>query len=91
MTVSIDYGDVEWLLERVCSFHKEHSHIEREHLELRTHLRDAETALRATPEDEEVRLKVYYLRRRLEELEERHPWIVSGKPPEVAYWAPPSG
>lgn len=91
MTVLIDYSDVEWLLERVSSFHKEHGHIEREHLELRTLLRDAEAALRVTPEDEDARVKVYYLRRRLEELEDRHPWIVSGKPPEVAYWAPPSG
>jgi hypothetical protein len=91
MTLPVDYGDVEWLLERVSSFHKEYQHIEREYLELRTLLRDAESASRVTPEDEDARVKVFYLKRRLEDLEERHPWIASGKPPEVAFWLTPSG
>ena len=91
MTASIDYGDVDWLLARLSSFHKEYQHVEREYLELRILLRDAETALRAAPEDEDRRVRVYYLQRRLEELEGKYPWIVSGKPPEIAFWAPPAG
>ena len=91
MTIPIDYGDVDWVLERLSKFHKEHQHVEREYLELRILLRDAETALRAEPEDENMRVRVYYLKRRLEELERRHPWIASGTPPEIAFWVPPSG
>jgi hypothetical protein len=91
MTVPTDYGDVDWLLERLSQFHKEHQHVEREYLELRILLRDAEAALRAAPEDEGARVRVYYLKRRLEDLEERHPWIASGKPPEIAFWVPLSG
>jgi hypothetical protein len=91
MTVPIDYGDVDWLLERLSNFHKEYQHVEREYLELRILLRDTETALRAEPEDEQMRLRVYYLKRRLEDLERKYPWIASGRPPEIAFWVPLSG
>lgn len=91
MTAPMDYSDVDWLMERVSKFHREYRHVEREYLELRTLLRDAESALRGEPEDGGTRAKVYYLKRRLEELERRYPWIVSGKPPEIALWGPLSG
>jgi len=91
MTIPVDYGDVEWLLERVSRFHKEHGHVEREYLEIRILLRDAETAFRAEPEDEDRRVEVYYLKKRLQELEEKYPWIALGTPPEIAFWVPPSG
>jgi predicted RNase H-like nuclease (RuvC/YqgF family) len=39
----------------------------------------------------EMRVRVHYLKRRMEELEQRHPWLVSGKAPEIAFWAPPAG
>ena len=87
MTIPVDYGDADWLLERISSFHKEHRHVEREYLELRTLLRDAEAALRAQPEDEEIHVRVFYLKRRLEDLEAEYPWIASGNPPEIAFWA----
>jgi hypothetical protein len=90
-TDSMDYGDVEWLMERLSRFHREHQHIEREYLELRILLRDAEAALRSDPEEEDLRLRVYYLKRRLDELEGRYPWIASGKAPEAAFWVLPSG
>jgi hypothetical protein len=38
-----------------------------------------------------MRVRVHYLKRRMEELEQRHPWLVSGKAPEIAFWAPPAG
>ncbi|RPJ09253.1 MAG: hypothetical protein EHM36_04500 [Deltaproteobacteria bacterium] len=91
MTVPIDYGDVDWLLERLSEFHKEYQHVEREYLDLRILLRDAETALRDEPEDGDMRVRVYYLKRRLGDLERKYPWLASGKPPEVAFWIPPSG
>ena len=69
MTLPTDYGDVEWLLDRLSTFHKEHQHVEREYLELRILLRDAEAALRAEPDDEVMRLRVYYVKQRLEDLE----------------------
>ena len=91
MTIPIDYGDVDWLLERLYDFHKEYQHVEREYLELRILLRDAEAALRAEPDDGDMRVRVYYLKRRLEVLEGKYPWIASGKPPEIAFWVPMSG
>ena len=91
MTVPIDYGDVDWLLERLYEFHREYQHVEREYLELRILLRDAEAALRAEPDDGDLRVRVYYLKRRLEVLEGKYPWIASDKPPEIAFWVPPSG
>jgi len=54
-------------------------------------LRDAEAALRADPEDGEMRVRVHYLKGRMEDLEKRHSWLVSGKAPEIAFWAPPAG
>jgi hypothetical protein len=91
MTVPDDYGDVDWQLERLSLFHKEYQQVEREYLELRILLRDAENDLRAAPEDERVRVRVYYLQRRLEDLEGKYSWIASGKPPEIAFWVSPSG
>jgi hypothetical protein len=36
-------------------------------------------------------VRVHYLRGRMGDLEKRHPWLISGKAPEIAFWAPPSG
>jgi hypothetical protein len=86
-----DIRDPDWLLRRIHKFRKEVQHVEREYLELRTLLRDAEAALRSDPEDEEMRIRVHYLKGRIEDLEKRHAWLVSGKAPEIAFWAPPAG
>jgi hypothetical protein len=91
MTIPVDYGDADWLLERLSKFHNEYQQVEREYLELRILLRDAEAALRAEPEDGNMRVRVSYLKRRLEDLEGKYPWITSGKPPEIAFWIPLSG
>ncbi len=91
MTDHIDYTDADWLLQRIHKFRKEHQAVEKEYLELRILLRDAEAGLRADPEDGDMRVRVHYLKRRLEDLERRHPWLVSGKAPEIAFWAPPAG
>ena len=86
-----DHGDVGAELERIYKFRKEVQHVEREYLELRILLRDAEAALRADPEDGDMRVRVHYLKGRIEDLEKRHPWLVSRKAPEIAFWAPPAG
>ena len=86
-----DHGDVGAELERIYKFRKEVQHVEREYLEIRVLLRDAEAALRADLEDGEMRVRVHYLKGRMEDLEKRHSWLVSGKAPEIAFWAPPAG
>ena len=91
MSVPVDYGDMDWLLERMSSFHKEYRHVEREYLEIRTLLRDAEGELRSNPDDDDLRQRVYYLQRRVEVIEQKYPWIASGKAPEIAFWAAPAG
>lgn len=68
------------------AFRKEAQPLEREHLELRILLRDAETDLRANPEDEKLEAKVKYLKKRLEELEKKAPWINSDAPLEIQLW-----
>jgi hypothetical protein len=91
MTDPIDYSDPEWLLERIHRFHKEVRDVEREYLELRVLLRDAEADLRADPDDGNMRVRVHHYQRRLEDFENRFPWLVSRKAPEIAFWAPPAG
>ena len=86
-----DIRDPDWLLRRIHKFRREVQHIEREYLELRTLLRDAEAALRADPEDGEMRVRVHYLKGRMKDLEKRYPWLVSRKAPEISFWAPPAG
>ncbi len=91
MSLDIDLTDPDWLLKQIHKFRKEVQHVEREYLELRVLLRDTEAVLRADPENGEMRVRVHYLKGRLEELEKRHSWLVSGKAPEIAFWAPPAG
>ena len=86
-----DHGDVEAELESIYKFRKEVQHVEREYLELRILLRDAEAALRADPDDGNMRVRVHHYKRRLEDFENRFPWLISGKAPEIAFWAPPAG
>ena len=86
-----DHGDVEAELESIHKFRKEVQHLEREYLELRILLRDAEAALRADPEDGEKRVRVHHYKRRLEDLEGKYPWISSGNAREIGLWAPPAG
>jgi len=70
-------------------FRKKAIPLEREYLELRTILRDAEKALRAEPEDEYNQTKVRYLKKRLKDLEEQAPWLVSGLMVEYGLWGTP--
>ena len=73
-------------LEEWQAFRKEVQPLENEYLELRVLLRDAEAALRANPENEHLKAKVKYLKKRLEELEKKSPWISSDTPREIQLW-----
>jgi hypothetical protein len=71
--------------------YKSSRNVERNYLELGILLHDAETALRADPEDGEKRVRVHHCKNRLEDLERQHPWISSGYAREIGLWAPPAG
>ena len=68
------------------AFRKMAQPLENEHLEIRVALRDADAALRANPGDEYLKTKVAYLKKRLEELEKKAPWISSDASWEILLW-----
>lgn len=68
------------------AFRKMAQPLENEHLELRVVLRDAEMALRGDPENTALKAKVAYLKKRLQELERKAPWITSDAPWEILLW-----
>ena len=86
-----DHGDVEAELESIYKFRKEVQHVEREYLELRILLRDAEAALRADLENGDMRVRVHHYKRRLKDLENQYSWISSGTSREIGLWALPAG
>lgn len=73
------------------TFRKETQPLEREYLEIRVLLRDATTALRGEPGNEHLQAQVKYLKKRLEGLEQKAPWISSETPWEVLLWGVPHG
>lgn len=81
-----DEADEQW-----HTFRKEARHVEREYLELRVMLRDAEDARRSNPEDEYLKARARYLRKRVEDLEKQAPWIAADVPVEVLLWGVPHG
>lgn len=82
------YDDPEELWQ---AFRREAGSVEREYLELRTAMRDAEEALRVDPVNESLNARVKYLRRRMSDLEKQVPWITSETPVEVLLWGVPHG
>ena len=73
------------------TFRKEAGSLEKEHLELRVVLRDAEAALQAEPDNEQIKARLEYVKKRLDELEKKAPWIASDTPWEVLLWGVPHG
>jgi hypothetical protein len=65
--------------------------LEREHLEIRRVLRDAQAALRADPRNDYLQARVKYLEKRLQELEKQAPWLAADAPVEVLLWGVPHG
>ena len=78
-------------LEGWQTFRKEAQHLEKEHLEIRVALRDAEAALRADPGNEDLKARVVGFKKRLEELDRQVPWISSDVPLEILLWGVPHG
>lgn len=68
------------------TFRKEALPLEKEHLEIRVLLRDAEAALRADPGNEDLKARVKYLKKRLEDLDRQAPWISSEIAIEELLW-----
>jgi len=72
-------------------YQKEVRSLEKEYLEIRVLLCDAEKELRVDPGSEYLNAKVKYLRKRLKDLEKRGPRLAADHPLEIALWAPPHG
>jgi hypothetical protein len=78
-------------MEEFQTYQKEVRRLEREYLEIRVLLRDAEEDFRADPDSEYLAAKVKYLKKRLKDLESEAPRFAADHPLEIALWAPPHG
>jgi hypothetical protein len=78
-------------MEDFQAFQREVRQIEREYLEIRVLLRDAEEDFRADPDSGYLEAKVKYLKKRLTDLESQGPRLAADHPLEIALWAPPHG
>jgi polyhydroxyalkanoate synthesis regulator phasin len=65
--------------------------LEKEYLDLRIQLRDAEAGLRSDSDDEYLKAKVKYLNKRIKDLERKGPRLAADHPLEIALFAPPHG
>ena len=84
------YDDVREM-EDFQNYQKEVRLIEREYLEIRVLLREAEEELRADPESEYLQAKVKYLQKRLKDLESQAARLAADHPLEISLFAPPHG
>jgi hypothetical protein len=78
-------------MEEFQTYQREVRRFEREYLEIRVLLRDAEENFRVDPESEYLAAKVKYLRKRLKDLESESPRLAADHPLEISLWAPPHG
>ncbi len=74
------------LFERIYHYRSNVQHLEREYLDLRVCLRDAEADLRSDSQNQELVSRVDYLKNRVQELESRYSWIATGRPSEIPFW-----
>ena len=65
--------------------------LEKEYLDLRTLLRDAEANLRSDSDNEYLRAKVKYLNKRIKDIEEKSPRLADDHPLEISLIGPPHG
>jgi hypothetical protein len=70
-------------------FREEAQALEKEHLETRTALREAQAAQRADPENPAHKARVRELETRLADLDKRAPWISRGELLEMLLWGGP--
>ena len=82
----------EYVLFRIAWQHRNSiQHLEREYLDLRIQLRDAEADLRSDPENTELMSRTDYLKGRIKDLETRYSWISTGRAAEIPFWVLPAG
>jgi len=74
------------LFSRIWHYRNSVQHIEREYLELRVRLRDAEADLRPDSQNQELMARVDYLKSRIKDLESRYTWVSTGRPSEIPFW-----
>ncbi len=84
------FYDEAWMSEECRSIRKKMEAIEGEYLELRKELRDIEEML-MKGDDEYLKAKVNYIKRRIKELEKKFPWLLSDVPLEALLWGVPHG
>jgi len=78
-------------MEEYRSIKKEVRAVEKEYLDLRVVLWDAQLALKGEPQNENLQARVKYLEKRIKHLEEKNPWLTWETPIEVALFSPPHG
>lgn len=82
----------EYVLFRIAWQHRNSiQHLEREYLDLRIQLRDAEANLRSDPKNTELMAQADYLKTRIKDLEDKYTWISTGRPAEIPFWVMPAG
>jgi hypothetical protein len=79
------------LFEWIYDYRRRIQYLEREYLDLRVRLRNAEAGLRSDTENRELQAQIEYLKSRLKDLESRYPWISTGRPSEIPFWILPAG
>jgi hypothetical protein len=89
--MSMWFFDDAWEWQEYQAVREEGRRLEREYLEIRVVLQEAEAALREKPEDEFLAARVRYYRKRLQDLEAKNPRLAEDCPLEVSLFLPPHG
>ena len=89
--MSMWFIDDGWEWQEYQAVRDESRRLEREYLEIRVVLKEAEAALREKPEDEFLLARVRYYRKRLHDLEAKNPRLMEDCPLEVSLFLPPHG
>jgi hypothetical protein len=79
------------VFEEIYNYRRSIQHIEREYLDLRIRLRDAEADLRLDSQNQDLKAQVDYFKSRLNDFESLYPWVSTGRPSEIAFCITPSG
>ena len=69
----------------IYNYRRSIQHIEREYLDLRIRLRNAEADLRLDSKSRNLKEQVDYLKSRLNDLESRYPWVTTGRYSEISF------
>lgn len=85
--------DLMWFYDEVPEeyrdFRQQAQALEKEHLETRTALKEAQAAQKADPENPSLKTRVTELEAKLADLDKRAPWISQGLPLEMLLWGVP--